>query len=414
MAKVSTSRTSSHANPARTPRELGFTFPAEFERQCATWFTWPRPEGISFPGKYHSVPESLARIVHAVARRQDVHINVLNDNWARLVRDQLVHFGVPAKLAAQRVFFHFMPSNECWCRDHGPAFVVKNGFSQGSPDGEHWSPAEHGTPGSGAPSRRRAIKDVAIVDWSFNAWGGKYPPWDGDDNIPTVIARRAKLPLWRVPIVMEGGSVEFNGRGTVLSTTQCLLNKNRNPGLSRAKVERALLDYYGQSHVLWLGEGIEGDDTDGHIDDLARFISPTKVLIGVEEKRRDANYKQLDRALSKLFAMKDQDGRPFDIVTIPMPAPVVHDGERLPATYINFLFVDGACLVPVFGGSTGAKKTEARALSIMQDHLPHHQVVPIDCRELIWGLGAIHCLSQQVPLVEGLGERLRSIAGQVP
>lgn len=386
--------------PSGTPAELGFTFPAEFERQCATWFTWPRPEGISFPGKYHTVPENLARIVHAVAKRQDVHINVLNDNWARLVRDQLVQHGVPRKVCESRVFFHAMASNECWCRDHGPAFVVRSGYSQGGPDGAGWKPSGHG----------RSIKDVGVVDWAFNAWGGKYPPWDGDDAVPSVIAQRAKLPLWRVPVVMEGGSVEFNGRGTVLSTTQCLLNKNRNPKLSRAKIERALRDYYGQSHILWLAEGIEGDDTDGHVDDLVRFISPTKVLIGIEENRRDANYKELDRALAKLFAMKDQDGRAFDIVTIPMPSPVEHDGERLPATFINFLFVDGACLVPVFGRTAAEVRVQERAMEIMQDHMPHHEVVGVDCRELIWGLGAIHCLSQQVPLVPGLGERLRSIA----
>jgi agmatine deiminase len=402
------SSASAHVNPKATPRERGFTFPAEFERQCATWLSWPRPEGISFPGKYHTVPHNLARIVHAIAHRQDVHINVLNDNWARLVRDQLVHFGLPAKLARERVYFHHIPTNECWCRDHGPAFVVKNGFSQGGPDGSHWAPAGHG------PSKPALSQHVAIVDWAFNAWGGKYPPWEADDNVPSVIAQRAKLPLWRVPIVMEGGSVEFNGRGTVLTTTQCLLNKNRNPGLSKATVERALRDYYGQSHVLWLAEGIEGDDTDGHIDDLGRFISPTKLLIAIEDNKRDANYKQLDRALTKLFAMKDQDGRPFDIVTIPMPAPVVHDGERLPATYINFLFIDGECLVPVFGATASAKKTDDRALAIMQDHLPYHRVVPIDCRELIWGLGAIHCLSQQVPMVEGLAQHLRAIASPVP
>jgi agmatine deiminase len=385
---------------------MGWTFPAEFERQCATWLTWPRPEGISFPGKYHTVPENLARIVHAMATRQDVHINVLNDNWARLVRDQLVQFGVQRKLCDQRVFFHAMASNECWCRDHGPAFVVRSGWSDGGPSGEGWTPAASG--------HGRSIADVGIVDWAFNAWGGKYPPWDGDDAVPSVIAQRAKLKLWQVPIVMEGGSVEFNGRGTVLSTTQCLLNRNRNGTMSRAKIEAALKSFYGQRHVVWLSEGIEGDDTDGHVDDLARFIAPGKVLIGIEESTRDKNYRQLDRALKKLFAMVDQDGRAFEIVTVPMPGRVEHGGERLPATFMNFSFVDGACLVPVFARSASERRVQERALAVMQDHMPHHEVVAVDCREVIWGLGAIHCLSQQVPLVPGLAERLRKIALRVP
>ncbi len=372
-----------------TPRALGYTFPAEFGAQCATWFSWPRPEGISFPGRYHRIAANLAGIVHAVALRQDVHINVLSDNWARLVQDLLIEQGVPRELctgAGRRVFFHFMPTNECWCRDHGPAFLVKSR--------------------AGAAAQ---VSDVAVVDWAFNAWGGKYPPWDADDAVPTTIARRAKLRLFTSPLVMEGGSVEFNGAGTILTTTQCLLNKNRNPGASRAQIERALLDFYGQRHVVWLSEGIEGDDTDGHIDDLARFVSPSKIVVGIEDSKRDANYKQLDRALGKLFDAKDQDGQPFEIVTIPMPGVQRIAGERVPATYMNFLFVQGACLVPVFGHAS-----EDRALTLLQDHLPKHEVVAVDCRELIWGLGAVHCLSQQVPQAKGLGARLRAMAGRVP
>lgn len=357
-----------------TPKSLGFVFPPEFGRQCATWLTWPRPEGISFPGKYHTVPENIARIVREIATRQDVHINVLNDNWAYLVREQLVAGGVSRSLARARVFFHAMPSNECWCRDHGPAFVVKG-------------------------------NRAAVVDWGFNAWGGKYPPFDADDAVPSVIARRAKLKLFKTPIVMEGGSVEFNGRGTVLTTTQCLLNNNRNPDLSRVQVENAVKAFYGQSHVLWLSEGIEGDDTDGHIDDLARFLDPRTIAIGLEDDPKDRNFKPLMRARKKLEAMRDQDGKPFRIVEVPMPGRFEYDGERLPATYMNFLFVDGACLVPTF-----KHRNDKKALAILQANLPRHEVVGVDCRELIWGLGAIHCLSQQVPRVPGLAARLRRMA----
>jgi agmatine deiminase len=382
---------SSRTSPAAgSPLELGYTFPPEFAPQCATWFSWPRPEGISFPGKYHTVPENLTRIVHHIALRQDVHINVLNNNWARLVRDQLVHFGLPAKLAKNRVFFHDIKTNECWCRDHGPAFVVRGA------------------------AQDHAGKDVAIVEWGFNAWGGKYPPFADDDAVPVHIAKRAKIKLFHAqidgkPVIMEGGSVEFNGSGTVISTTQCLLNKNRNPHLTGEHVERSLINFYGQRKVLWLSEGIEGDDTDGHVDDLVRFLDARTIVIAVEPKTSDANHKQLSRARAKLAKLTDQDGKAFNIVEIPMPAPVSHDGERLPATYINFLFIDGACLVPTF-----RCKQDKQALKILQKHLPNHEVVGIDCVELIWGLGAIHCLTQQVPKVPGLAERLRRIAIDVP
>jgi agmatine deiminase len=194
-------------------------------------------------------------------------------------------------------------------------------------------------------------------------------------------------------VVMEGGAVELNGAGTVLTTTDCLLNKNRNPDLGKEQIEQYLKDYYGQRHVAWLTGGIEGDDTDGHVDDLARFLSPTKLVMAVEDDPRDANYKVLRSARKQAEKLRDQDGRPFEIIEIPMPAPVEHDGERLPATYVNFLFINKALLVPTFGPA----KTDRKALAILQQHLPKHQVIGIDCRELIWGLGAIHCLTQQMP-----------------
>jgi agmatine deiminase len=192
---------------------------------------------------------------------------------------------------------------------------------------------------------------------------------------------------------MEGGSVEFNGAGTVLTTTDCLLNKNRNPSLSKQQVEQYLKDYYGQKHVCWLTGGIEGDDTDGHIDDLARFISPTQIVFAVEQDPTDANYKTLRRVRRQLDALRDQDGRPFEIIEIPMPAAVEHDGQRLPATYVNFYFVNGALLVPTYRD----RRNDRKAMQILQKHLPKRKVIGIDCVELIWGLGAIHCLTQQMP-----------------
>jgi agmatine deiminase len=211
--------------------------------------------------------------------------------------------------------------------------------------------------------------------------------------VPTHIAKELKLAVFYPKIVMEGGAVDFNGKGTILTTESCLLNKNRNPSLSKKQIEQYLKDYYGQKHVLWLGEGIAGDDTDGHIDDLARFINPTTIVTAVEEDPKDENYQILRENLKRLQEWKDQDAQKFQIVTLPMPGVIEHEKQRLPATYINFYFINGAVLVPTYGN----KKLDRRAISILQDHLPNHQVIGIDCTELIWGLGAIHCLTQQQP-----------------
>ncbi len=365
-----------------TPASLGYTFPAEWEPHAGTWFSWPRPEGISFPDKYHTVPENLARIFAAIAPRETVHVNVPNGNWERIVRGQLAEHGCPP----DNIVYHHIKTNESWCRDHGPAFVVK--------------------------PKRGGGRSVAVVDWGFNAWGGKYPPYDDDDAVPTRVAEQLKLPVFyprrtgvppvpdpehgrdaRATIVMEGGSVEFNGAGTVMTTTDCLLNTNRNPGMTRADIEQALKDYYGQQHVCWLTGGIDGDDTDGHVDDLARFIGPTTIVIGVEDDPKDKNYRVLRSARRQVDALRDQDGRPFEVVELPMPGGVEHDGQRLPATYVNFSFVNGALLVPTYRDA----KADRRAIEVLQRHLPRHEVIGIDCVELIWGLGAIHCLSQQQP-----------------
>ncbi|HTL29369.1 MAG TPA: agmatine deiminase family protein [Tepidisphaeraceae bacterium] len=352
----------------KTPAELGYSFPPEWYPHKATWFSWPRPEGISFPGKYHTVPENLARLMREIAPREQVHINVPNENWEYIVRQQLEAHGCPTK----NIFFHYIKTNESWCRDHGPAFVIRR--------------------------RKQRVKmamttDIAIVDWGFNAWGGKYPPYDDDDAVPTRIAEEQQRPVFYPKIIMEGGSVEFNGAGTVMTTTDCLLNKNRNPNLSKLQIEQYLKNYYGQRKVCWLTGGIEGDDTNGHIDDLARFISPTKLVIGVEDDPKDVNYRVLKSARRQVEKLRDQDGNPFEIIEIPMPSPVTHDGERLPATYVNFYFINGALLVPTYRD----RKSDRKAIEILQSHLPKHKVIGVDCTELIWGLGAIHCLTQQEP-----------------
>ena len=349
--------------PAGTPAELGYSFPAEWAPHRGTWLSWPRPEGISFPDTYHRVVPQLARLVALIAAREEVHLNVPNANYVRIVRAQLRAHGCPTR----RVSFHLIPTNECWCRDHGPAFVVRRD--------------------------RRGRTRAAIVDWGYNAWGGKYPPWDADDEVPARIGAELRLPVFQPGIVMEGGAVDFNGAGTVLTTTSCLLNGNRNPGITQPEIERYLKAYYGQRHVAWLGEGIAGDDTDGHVDDLARFIGPRTIVTGVEDDPRDDNYRVLRENRRRLERVRDQDGRPFEIVEVPMPAPIVCQGQRLPATYVNFHFVNGALLVPTFRD----RRNDRRALETLRRALPDREIVGVDCREIIWGLGAVHCLTQQMP-----------------
>jgi agmatine deiminase len=350
---------------AGTPRELGYSFPPEWARHRATWISWPRPEGISFPDRYHLAIRDVVRIARTIARFEYVHLNIPNGNYRRIVRRTLAAAGVPLR----RIRFYEIPTNECWTRDHGPAFVLR---------------------------KRRGGTQAAIVDWGYNAWGSKYPPFDADDAVPARVAKELGLRVFAPGIVMEGGAVDFNGAGTVLTTTSCLLNRNRNPHLTKAQIEGFLLDYYGQQHVVWLGDGIEGDDTDGHIDDLARFVDERTVVIGMEEDPADPNCRVLRENRRRLDRARDQAGRPFEIVELPMPEPVVIDGQRVPATYMNFYFVNDALLVPTFRQAD----RDQRALGILRRLLPRRTVVGVDCRALIWGLGAIHCLTQQQPEAE--------------
>jgi agmatine deiminase len=338
----------------KTPLSLGYRFPAEWEPQSAVMFSWPRPEGISFPDRYHTIAEQLGAIIRTIADRQHVYINVPNGNYEKIVTGVLRKANV--KLKRVRIFH--IPTNEAWARDHGPACLVHSK--------------------SGKP---------AIVDWGFNAF-------DSDDAVPTRFAKVAKVKtLFNPGVIMEGGAVDFNGAGTVLTTTDCLLNKNRNPDLNKSQIEQYLKDYYGQSNICWLTGGIEGDDTDGHIDDLARFVDPHTIVFGIEQNKSDANYNVLQKVRKQLDALRDQDGKPFEIVEMPMPKPVVIDGQRCPATYMNFLFINDAILVPTFND----KKNDARALGIYKELLPHHEVIGLRCDQIIWGLGAIHCLTQQIP-----------------
>ncbi|HEU5169404.1 MAG TPA: agmatine deiminase family protein [Gemmatimonadales bacterium] len=343
-----------------TPAELGYRMPAEWEPHRGTWLSWPHKEE-SWPGRFGPVPAVFARVVRELADGEEVHVNVAGPAMEQQVRRILADEGA----SAGHVFFHHNPTNDAWCRDHGPIFVHR---------------------------RVDGRLEEAVIDWDFNAWGGKYPPWDLDDVIPTRIASEYGLPVFAPGIVMEGGSIEVNGRGTLLTTEACLLNPNRNPHLSRAAIERSLRDHLGVRHILWLGDGIEGDDTDGHVDDLTRFVDPSTVVTVVEDDPSDANYEPLQANLARLRGMTDQDGRPLRIVPLPMPPPLYYDGQRLPASYANFYIGNRVVLVP--GYEPGR---DAAARETLQRLFPDRHVVVLDCTELVWGLGAFHCVTQQWP-----------------
>lgn len=344
-----------------TPRELGYRMPAEWEPHAGTWLTWPRPDGISFPDKYDSVPTVYAELIRHLVEVEEVHINVWNAEMEQWVRELLTRHQTPL----DRVWFHHFPSYEPWCRDHGPIFLVRDG--------------------NGARER-------AIVDWDYNAWGGKYPPFDLDDAVPRHVAQLRGLPLFSPGIVLEGGSIEVNGQGTVLTTTACLLNPNRNPSLTQAEIENFLFDYLGGEQVLWLGEGIVGDDTDGHIDDLSRFVNAETIVTVVEEDPQDANYAVLQENLRRLRDFKSPRGAAFRIVELPMPGVVKYNGQRLPASYANFYIANGLVLVPLY-----RHRNDRAALEILGREFPGRRVVGVDSTELIWGLGSFHCITQQEP-----------------
>jgi agmatine deiminase len=345
----------------QTPAQLGYRMPAEWEPHAGTWFSWPRPEGISFPGKYETVPPVYAALIKALVQVERVFINVWDEQMEAFVRGLLAEQKVPL----ERVAFHHFPAYEPWCRDHGPIFVVRNK--------------------DGRPER-------AVVDWAYNAWGGKYPPFDLDDAVPQHVAQLRQLPLFSPGIVMEGGSIEVNGCGTLITTEACLLNPNRNPGLNQSQIEKFLKDFLGVSHIVWLGDGIVGDDTDGHIDDLTRFVNPTTVVTVVEEDPRDENYELLQENLKRLRTQTDQDGRPFRIVELPMPSKIEFDGQRLPASYANFYIANGIVALPTY-----RDRNDLKAVEILQGLFTDRKVIAIDSTELIWGLGSFHCISQQEP-----------------
>lgn len=346
--------------PTPTPREMGFRMPAEWEPQEAVWFVWPR-DPLTWPDRVGKARDTFLKAMKAVTPHQRVDL-VVHHDLAAEAEKAVAEFGV------KNVAFHPVDHQDSWIRDYGPIYLVRRAAD-------------------GSGRERMAVK------WDFNAWGNKYESLLKDKGVVAQLGGKVGAPLQQVDLVLEGGSIDVDGQGTLLTTEQCLLNQNRNPDLSRADIERHLREYVGVEKVLWLGDGIEGDDTDGHVDDITRFVAPGLVATCVEEDRQHPNFAPLDDNLQRLRGMTDARGRPLRIVELPMPADIeADDGRPLPASHGNFLVTTGAVLLPTFGGPS-----DAVAQRRLQQCFKDRPVVPLDCSDLVWGMGAIHCLSQQVP-----------------
>jgi len=332
--------------------------PAEWEPQSAVWLSWPH-KLKTWPGYFRPIPPKFAEIVAHISRFEEVRINIAQPlqkrAWSLINKAK-------ANLTAVTLYDH--PTNDAWCRDHGPIFVKND-----------------------------RTGEIAVTDWDYNAWGGKYPPYDLDNTIPPKIAAALGLRRFEKKMVLEGGSIDVNGAGLLLTTEACLLHPNRNPNLSKAEIEQVLCDYLGVHTVLWLGDGIIGDDTDGHIDDLSRFFSADGIVTVVERNRRDKNFAILQENLVRLRALRTPAGKTFRIRELPMPKPTFCDGQPLPASYANFLIINGAVLMPAFR----QPKRDAEAREVLADCFPGREIIPIDCQDLVWGLGTLHCISQQQP-----------------
>jgi agmatine deiminase len=358
---------------AATPQELGYRMPAEWELHEATWLAWPHNPD-DWPGKFQAIPGVYAEIVRLLAARERMHILAEDTKAEERARSVLERAG--ANL--DQVSFHLWPTDRSWTRDSGPIFV------------------------------RNTEGRVAVTNWQFNAWA-KYSDWHLDDRIPGRVAALLGVPEWQPSIelesgakhrlVLEGGSIDVNGEGILLTTEECLLSEvqQRNPGVSREQLERAFHEYLGIDRVIWLNRGITGDDTHGHIDDMARFVGPTTIIASVEPDASDPNHAPLAENLARLRAARTLDGKQFTLVELPMPRPVVFNGQRLPASYANFYIANGLVLVPTFHDPN-----DRLALNILSEVFPGREVIGIHSVDLVWGLGTLHCMTQQQPAVVAL------------
>jgi agmatine deiminase len=352
----------------QTPHALGYRMPAEWEQHEATWIAWPH-NADDWPGKFQAIPWVYADIVRHLARVERVHILVNDSAGEKRATGILKRSGIDLS----GVTFHTWPTNRCWTRDSGPIFI------------------------------RDPKGSLAVTNWKFNAWA-KYDNWQSDDRLPALSAEFLELPQWtptieleggsKHRIVLEGGSVDVNGQGVMITTEECLLSdvQQRNPGISREQLEEAFRQYFGVEKILWMNRGIAGDDTHGHVDDITRFVSPNTIVTVIESNREDANYEPLQENLERLQRARNLDGQPFRIIELPMPSPVIFEGRRLPASYGNFYIANQLVLVPTFNDPN-----DRIALNILAELFPSRKVVGIHCGDFIWGLGALHCMTQQQP-----------------
>ena len=343
----------------KTPKELGYFFPAEWHKHESTWLSYPHNQN-SWPDKINTIFPSYNLFIKELARNEKVNINILDNKMLQRVDSELKSIGANMS----NIDFHMFKTNDAWCRDHGPAFLI--------------NPKEG---------------KKAIIDWNYNAWGDKYP-YELDNKIPSQIAKTLNLPTFEPGIIMEGGSVDFNGKGTLITTTACLLNENRNPKLNQSQIEEKLINFYGVDNIIWIGEGVEGDDTDGHVDDITRFVNEDTVITVVEADKNDNNYKPLQDNLKTLSVSRLENGKQMNIVELLMPEPFYFEDQRLPASYANFYIANDSVIVPVFNS-----KHDNKAIYILEECFKNRKVIGIDSREIIWGLGSFHCLSQQEPKI---------------
>lgn len=331
-------------------------WPAEWERQSATWIAWPHNTD-TWPGRFARIPATFTQFVAELGKVQPVHVLSGPSNISPSARSLLAPI--------DQVKLHDVATNDSWIRDYGPTFV-----------------------------KRKADGALIGIDWKFNAWGGKYPPYDDDARAAEKICLSLGCPRSMSSLYCEGGALETDGQGTLLTTSSCVLSPTRNPGWSRAMVETELMRQLGVNRIIWVdGGGLIGDDTDGHIDQLARFVAPGIVVAATSSDRNDPNRAGLARNVEILRQATDAQGHALRVFELPTPPPRFIDGKRVPESYCNFLFANGIVIVPTFGNEA----TDRDALELLGSLLPQHRMVPLDASDLIWGLGAFHCVSQQQP-----------------
>jgi agmatine deiminase len=344
-----------------TPRSLGYSMPAEWMPHRATWLAWPH-NCDTWPAQLETVREVWVLMIQTLALNEQVVLLVNDEHTQQDVALRLKNVGAVMK----NISILQIPTVDVWVRDYGPTFITR-GSSE---------------------------NPLALNDWIFNGWGKKYQSYEDDDRVAKDMASVLQVPVFNHAVVLEGGSIEVNGAGTCLTSEQCLLNRNRNPDMSRGEIERFLKNALGVSHLIWLGEGLIGDDTDGHIDDIARFVDPTTVVCVLETNPKDENYAPLRENYERLKGARDQDGHTLSVVTLPCPAAVDYEGSRLPASYANFYIANEVVLVPLFDDPNDGK-----ALGMLQELFPERRVVGLPCKALVAGLGAIHCVTQQEPSI---------------